>query len=279
MSRTMTSQEQALIKYSTTGHRLVNGWLEPIAIAMIITCGEIQNVLGIHGPVCEIGVHHGRLFILLHLLTQPGELSIGWDLFDNQAENIDQSGQGDYLMVKKNIDLHGCRTEDINLIQVNSLHLNPKRIADECAGAPRFFSVDGGHTADIAYSDVRLASSTLIEGGILIVDDYFNEQWPEVAIGVSRFLNESDCHAIPFAIGGNKYFFTNSTSVAQQYREALLALQDFQVRQTSVLGHPVVVVTPRPYRRLKDSWLQFSGDVASALQSNLRVVANRLGRN
>lgn len=45
----------------------------------------------------------------------------------------------------------------------------------ELAGADiRLFSVDGGHTEAIDFSDMRLAEQTLTDGGIVIADDVFN---------------------------------------------------------------------------------------------------------
>ena len=63
----------------------------------------------------------------------------------------------------------------------NSLDLTGaelKRLAD---GPLRIVSVDGGHTADIAAHDLAVADEALAEGGIIIIDDVFNEQWPGVA--------------------------------------------------------------------------------------------------
>src|SRR5215831_3331880 len=80
-----------LARYVATGHKKVEGWLTPIAIDLVCAASAAQKAQGVNGPVCEIGVHHGRLFILLHLLTDSGERSVAWDLFERQSENIDQS--------------------------------------------------------------------------------------------------------------------------------------------------------------------------------------------
>jgi hypothetical protein len=50
--------------------------------------------MGITGNVAEIGVHHGRLFILLYLLTSPDERALAVDLFSGQERNIGSSGHG-----------------------------------------------------------------------------------------------------------------------------------------------------------------------------------------
>ena len=60
----------------------------------IVALGSVQKHLGIRGAVSEIGVHHGRLFILLHLLTEASEASVAWDLFESQNDKADGSGRG-----------------------------------------------------------------------------------------------------------------------------------------------------------------------------------------
>ena len=64
----------------------------------------------------------------------------------------------------------------------------PAKLRELAGGAIRFFSVDGGHTDEIVFSDMKLAEATLADGGIVIADDVFNEQWPGVAVGTLRYL-------------------------------------------------------------------------------------------
>jgi hypothetical protein len=52
-----------LYNYVHRGHKHVQGWLSPLAKNLITQLGEIQDsYLDIQGPVCEIGVHHGKIF-------------------------------------------------------------------------------------------------------------------------------------------------------------------------------------------------------------------------
>ena len=44
----------------------------------------------------------------------------------------------------------------------------------------RLFSVDGGHTAELARHDMLTADGAIGEQGIIILDDFFNEAWPGV---------------------------------------------------------------------------------------------------
>src|SRR5688572_16645150 len=98
-----TMSENALERYARSGHRQVQGWLSEIGIALILEGCRQQAEWQVRGSICEIGVHHGRLFILLHLATAPDERSVAWDLFEQQDENVDRSGKGNRQRFLENI--------------------------------------------------------------------------------------------------------------------------------------------------------------------------------
>jgi hypothetical protein len=53
----------------------------------------------------------------------------------------------------------------------------------------RFFHIDGGHNANEALSDLELAAATLVEDGIVAIDDAFRFDWPGVTEAIIRFLD------------------------------------------------------------------------------------------
>jgi len=87
----------------------------------------------------------------------------------------------------------------------NSLQVSAQRVLESCHGRPRLFSLDGGRTVDTTHHDMTLALNTLCTGGVVFVDDYFQERWPEVSEGVCRFMLREGGLS-PIAIGGNKLF-------------------------------------------------------------------------
>ena len=242
-----------LQRYLASGHFDVEGWLRPLAIQGIVALSQAQIFRGVTGSACEIGVHHGRLFILLHLLTQPHEYSAAWDLFDNQDENTDASGLGDRSRFEANLKRHGCDIGRIRIFAANSLSLTKEKILDGAQGSARLFSVDGGHTADITANDIRLAAKVLTNGGILLLDDCFNESWPGVAEGTCRCLADHEFHLIPFAIFGNKLAFTTDRDSAESYRQILNSLPGSLFKQVAQFwGYEVltlVPVNPQNFRR------------------------------
>jgi hypothetical protein len=231
-------------RYKYLGHRRVGGYTESQVFEVVEVLNIAQRAKEVHGPVVEIGVHHGRLFLGLHLLQSSEEPSVAIDLFDEQELNVDQSGLGDLAKFRQ----HLFRWSDRHVVvhQGDSTQLKAGDIP-EMAGA-RMFSVDGGHSAEIVESDMRLAAESLCEGGIIIADDVFNEQWPEVCVGTLHYLEEAD--VVPFAIGFNKTLFTQRSHAAG-YRDALAA--HFRERfltaafpAKSFAGHEVLVVIPVP---------------------------------
>lgn len=232
----------ALDRYARHGHKKVQGWLAPLAIAVVRRLAEMQAGMGIAGPVVEIGVHHGRLFLLLHLLGSGAERSVAYDLFDAQDENADHSGEGDRVAFERNLRLHGDRTEHVVVRAINSLRLAADEVIGDAGGRPRLFSVDGGHTAGITANDLALAEATLCRGGLLILDDFFNQAWPGVAEGTCRHF-ASGSLLVPVVIAGNKVVFTNEASFAQRYQDDLRSSrpQD-ELHEQTFFDRPVVVV-------------------------------------
>lgn len=192
--------------YALEGHETVEGWLGVGAIGTLLLLNRYQHNHGERGSVCEIGVHHGRLFILLALLRQTGEIAVAVDLFEKQYLNVDFSGSGNRTKFWNNIDRWiGSRT-DIETLSVDSLTLSPEELlilADD--QTVRLFSVDGGHTSRHLLSDVALAARVLTPHGVVIVDDFYNPDWPGVNEGVFRYLQNAPRLA-PFCYGDNKLY-------------------------------------------------------------------------
>jgi hypothetical protein len=117
-------------------------------------------------------------------------------------------------------------------------------------------SIDGGHTAAITASDLAVSEAALAEGGVIIVDDCFNQDWPGVMDGVHRHFSQPRT-IVPFGIGANKAFFCQP-EFAERYSGILRGLDGKAIEQ-EFLGHPVVCFHYAPwslarwYRRV-DPW-------------------------
>ncbi|MBS9533509.1 class I SAM-dependent methyltransferase [Mycobacterium sp. M1] len=238
---------QEFAKYRLAGHRFVQGWLAPEILDIVQALDSAQRANGISGSVAEIGVHHGKFLIALHLLRRESEHALAIDVFADQHLNRDGSGQGDLDTFLAN--MHRWTSIDGVVIHQGDSTLLDSATAIELAESRcRFFSVDGGHTEEVVFSDMNLAEATLADGGIVIADDVFHERWPGVAVGTLRYL-QSGGKLAPFAIGFNKVFFAQP-AYADTYRHAIEDRCRNAIRistQTSTYaGHPVALVFPTP---------------------------------
>jgi len=260
-------------------HKRVPGWLNDYSARFIAEIGRIQLQEGVDGATAEIGVHMGRLFILLSLLRRPHETSLAIDVFGDQALNVDRSGGGDLPRFKANVARFAPRAR-FEVLQRSSLDLRPQDIFER-VGHCRLFSIDGGHTEECALNDLGLAEAVLTENGVAILDDYFNESWPDVSTGAARFLSNPKTRLRPFAITPNKLYLARPAAHAL-YSEALRISQHvFFEKESRMFGSPVYIFgveaeTWRPLLRLRRALKRsFFGPALLAAKRRLAAAASR----
>lgn len=229
-------KDNKLDAYCEHGQHTVKGWMEPAAAAAITRFADFQRQQGIHGAVGEIGVHHGKLFLLLALLRREDEAAVATDLFSQQHLNVDHSGEGDKSVFLRNLHRHAS-VNGLVLHEGDSTQLASSDLRRLANGPFRLFSIDGGHTAEITAHDLATAEGALAAGGVLILDDAFNPRWPGVIEGLTQHFQQPRS-VQPFAIGGNKVFFTQA-EFAPRYT-ALLDGLDRHAAQQEFLGFPVL---------------------------------------
>jgi len=205
-------------RYLKRGLRRVHGWLFPYSAQFIRSVVEVQVQAGETGALAEIGVHHGKLFILLALSAQPGETALAIDVFGDQHLNMDQSGRGDRAVFQQNIH-RWAPSANVKIVQKSSLDVTAAEILAAC-GPVRLASIDGGHTEECVQNDLRLMEASLTPRGVVILDDYFNQSWPGVSSGTARYLLDPTTRLRPFAISPNKLYLAFDEALAF-YRAAL----------------------------------------------------------
>jgi len=166
--------DSRVARYIRHGKFYVEGWLRTEAALTVAALSERQRALGVGGGIAEIGVHHGKLFILLYLLGRAPERAVAIDLFEDQHLNIDLSGSGDLAKFHRNLLRHADDAR-LALHQGNSMDLTGADLVRLAEGPLRFVSVDGGHTAETTAHDLAVADAALAEGGVIVLDDAFNE--------------------------------------------------------------------------------------------------------
>lgn len=244
--------------YAGRGFRKVDGWLVALDARLIRTIGCAQDQFRVTGSLGEIGVHHGKLFILLYLMLSCGEKAFAVDVFDQQHLNVDGSGHGNLTTFRKNIENIAGTMEFVEIFRSSSTDLKWDNIEERIEQKVRLLSIDGGHTADITYNDIDLANRALIDQGVLIIDDYFNPDWPGVSEGAMRFFLRNSGALAPVAIGENKIFYSRPAFAARYgdylirhtHSRDLRKIAKFLDREVPVFRDP-----RRLYDRIKQSKL------------------------
>ncbi|OQW74000.1 MAG: hypothetical protein BVN35_10855 [Proteobacteria bacterium ST_bin11] len=214
----MQNLSKYLPAYIDRNYKKVEGWLGEDTVLQITRINSVQTKLGISGNVGEIGVHHGKLFILLYLLMQNEEQAIAIDIFEQQNLNIDKSGRGDLSIFERNLETYAGGKSKLKTINADSTTIGAKEILSELGGKLRLFSIDGGHLPNIVRHDLNTAASAICDGGVVILDDYFNPEFPGVSEGVNQFFLLDNKELVPFFVGINKIYLTTS-KYAEHYMD------------------------------------------------------------
>src|SRR5579863_3210429 len=167
----------------------VSGYLRNPDATIIAALLAWQEKIGVRGHLCEIGVHHGRLFLILALSRQLNEKALAIDLFEDDGINLHQDGQaGRNGAMVRNANKLGIELSPAEILKGSSLDLTAENILERTGGPVRFFSVDGGHMYRHVENDMRLAHRCIASNGIIAADDFFFLKWPEVSFAVYDFM-------------------------------------------------------------------------------------------
>jgi hypothetical protein len=232
------NQINYLQHYMDTGFSQVQGWCSDTLASLIAAIDTHQKSRGVHGGIAEIGVHHGKLFIMLNSVCDADEKSYAIDVFDNQELNIDNSGSGSLAIFKDNLQAYDRHQgANVSIISADSVTANLSELIDQPV---RLFGIDGGHTAEHTISDLKKAQSRLHPEGVIVLDDILNYHWLGVIEGTITFLRTQPT-LVPVAIGLNKLFLVN-LSFAEKYRELFRGHPMMTKYPVKFCGHDVVAL-------------------------------------
>jgi hypothetical protein len=198
-------------------HREVEGWLEDTAARVTDHLLQAQGELGITGDVLEIGVHHGRYFIVLANGLAPAESAIAVDIFTDQHLNTSRSGAGNWSAFVTNVARFAPLAR-VEIVQANSTELGDEFVT--ARNGVRFVSIDGGHDRATTCSDLWLAERLATTGAIVALDDIYRPDWSGVTAGLATYLGAGGA-LHPFAFIPNKLLLTTDAAWAETYRESL----------------------------------------------------------
>ena len=180
-----------LLYFQKTVEPALRGWLFVYDHALIhMIMKDLQR--DVEGDVAEIGVAFGRSAIALSNYRQSTEKLYLFDLCvdvpqEEAQANIDKYGTGD------NIE---WRVGDTTLLTPETLSFDR---------TIKFLHVDGSHEHGAVLKDLSTFSTKMSNGGVIVMDDYNDQEYPGVNSGTLQFLFENPDWVL-FAIGQNKAY-------------------------------------------------------------------------
>jgi hypothetical protein len=198
-------------------HPTLEGWFLWEAAELLNFLNDIQLKEHTTGDIFEISAYKGKLTLLLAtFLRKENELLFVNDIFDNQHLNISRSGidanLNDFM---NNMKLLFDNPHFLRLLIKSSSELT----IEDTTNNIRMFSVDGGHSEKETYDDMLVAAKAINDKGMIIVDDFYNGNWPDVQKGVAKYFEEYNDLA-PLVYFYNKFIFIKKSAL-EYYREIL----------------------------------------------------------
>jgi hypothetical protein len=187
----------------------VEGWVHP---NMPQVMQFVSAMLSAHASpphsAAEIGVHHGRFFLVLEELCLGASFCDAFDVFEDQALNIDRSGHGSKERFLSNVASYATNPSRVRAFQIDSIELGTGSRPNGQDTRYSLISVDGCHTALHTCNDLLFSECSIAPGGVVVLDDISNLSWLGVFEGACRYLGGVAPRLAPFAVGYNKLLLT-----------------------------------------------------------------------
>ena len=219
----------------------IYGWFNILSAKSLLWLDFIQKKENIEGNIFEIGVFLGKSAILLGLFVDQEKERLGLcdHLMAGEKLKISQKE-----VCYKNLNSYFDSLGFIDVYEKDSTKLTQ----DECKNI-RIFHIDGGHTFKHLTNDLSLADKSIIEKGLILIDDFFNPRCPEVTEGIYQYLKERST-LLPLLITYGKLVLCKS-SMYSWYFEKLNSydwknyINDERVDllKTRMFNHPILTFT------------------------------------
>jgi len=202
-------------EYLRRGINQVEGWLNLSTAIYLSGLEVLQRGIGPAGDVCEIGIHHGKSFLCLALGLPAGERAVAVDLFPDPADNVD--GRDKRAIFEHNAARHGAAPPEV--VRTSSLELERLGFVDK-GRRFRIFSIDGAHTIEITLNDLAVAERTVLEGGLVVLDDVLNPHWLAVITALFQYWSDGGT-LVPAVLVPNKLILATSPESAAIWRKLM----------------------------------------------------------
>jgi hypothetical protein len=234
--------------YVQSMHELIPGWFDDIDAATFRAIDEVHRTCGVAGDLLEIGAYLGKSAILLGYLLRPEERLVVCDLFTN--EEVDPDVEADAALYD---DLsRGAFEQNYGRFHRRAAHViersSTELASDGLGRSFRIVHVDGSHSYDIVRQDIDTALDLLVDGGIVVIDDYRTVPHA-LGVAAAAWKAVTDGRLIPVLATVQKLYGSpprgTETPTNMLRRWALEDAHVPGVRQ-QVAGHEMVVFSPPP---------------------------------
>ncbi len=220
-----------------------DGIITELDLAIYLLLLLVQELHDEPGDLAELGVFRGGPFAMLTSMQRPEERAFAIDIFDlnvgpdGQANGIWNSPEH-FLATVRRISNQEPTCE---LVRANTtLPEHAAAVCRQVGSRCRFFHVDGGHNLANIRADLRIAAACTANHPtpIVVVDDTFSVQYPEVTDGLIEFLRLQN-ELVPFLISPVKTFLCRRNEVDRIAKYPLFFLKDGIYRDPAS-GNPFV---------------------------------------
>ena len=197
----------------------IEGMLGVLDAGVIVSILEHQKNSGVKGKLAEFGTYKGRSAALL--ANYVGD--------DEELHLVD---------VAEYLELDKLRKISTNF----EFHkMDSKFFVEQKLGVKsrdfRFVHSDGSHTFDNVYFDVQNADNIMSDKGVLVIDDYYNPHYPQVAAAVFTYMAREKTDLTMALVGSNKCYICR-----RGYQKTLIEfLKDGFQEMMEQFGTPVQI--------------------------------------
>ena len=157
--------------------------MEPKAMQLFDELNSFQFIRGIKGDIMEIGTYYGKSSAVLGQFLAADEEFYCCDTFIGYRA-IENNFRTSFEAFFEKIT-----GRKANVRQMVSTELTPELLDHKQF---RIWHIDGWHSFEDTLSDLKLGASMLKEHGMIIADDFLNQDWLGVGQAVNEFLRTTD---------------------------------------------------------------------------------------
>lgn len=177
-----TTGSAAADHYLAEGYETVVGMSSRFAAGVCGRLLAIQAELGVAGHFAEIGAFEGRFLIAMAHCLVPGEKALGMDIFEWPNPEVKDRFEANCIK-------HGIGSERRITWKVDSGTTTSEAVRAKLGGGPiRMFHVDGEHSRRALAKDLELATASIAEGGLIVLDDMLHPGYPTLMVAVQEYL-------------------------------------------------------------------------------------------